>query len=233
MRRTVTWVCAMAVVLGTLSIRAMAQADTTAPREAPQTFRLELDGSEQKQPSWIILVQSDGTGLYWPTLTAKFGQIPVRLSEATWKRVHGGAAAIEGNRCETKQKNIAKTGMKDVDYQGGATGSPDATCTFNYSDDAGLNDAVAALESMVSTMQFGDRLQHELRYDRLGLDAEIDSLAEEVKNGSAIEAQNIAPVLQSLIDDDRVMERVKRKAAHLLEGAGIAVKNYTPEPSAR
>jgi len=30
-----------------------------------------------------------------------------------------------------------------------------------------------------------------------------------------------------------VMERVKRKAAHLLEGAGIAVQNYTPDPSAR
>jgi hypothetical protein len=71
-------------------------------------------------------------------------------------------------------------------------------------------------------MQYGDRLQREHRYDRLGLDAEIDSLTSEAQADRAIELQNIAPVLQSILEDDRVMERVRRKAGRLLQLAGVA-----------
>jgi hypothetical protein len=50
----------------------------------------------------------------------------------------------------------------------------------------------------------------------------MDSLISENKDGRAIELQNIAPVLQSIVDDDRVMERVRRKAARLLQDAAPA-----------
>jgi hypothetical protein len=80
-------------------------------------------------------------------------------------------------------------------------------------------DATAAFEAIAETMQYGARLQHEHRFDRLSLDAEIDSLVAEAKEGRAIELQNIAPVLQSIVDDDRVIDRVRRKTARLLQDA--------------
>jgi hypothetical protein len=43
------------------------------------------------------------------------------------------------------------------------------------------------------------------------------------KDGSAIELQNIAPILQSIADDDEMMSPSRRKAKSLLELAGIHV----------
>ena len=76
--------------------------------------------------------------------------------------------------------------------------------------------------AMAETLQMGERLAHERRFDRLGLDATLDSLIDEVKGGRAIEVQNIAPVLQGIVGDERLMERVRSKAAHLLESASMA-----------
>jgi hypothetical protein len=211
----------VASILCLLSQRVGAQAPDASPRPVPQIFRLELDASDLKQPSWIILLRSDGTGLYWPTLTAKYDQVHLRVSDATWKRVHAGAAAVQADRCETKVKNIAKTGVKDVEYHAGTTPDTYSSCSFNYSDDAGLNDAVTALEEIVETMQAGERLKHKHRFDHLGLDAELDSLLARAKDGQAIELQNIAPVLQSIADDDEMMSPSRRKAKSLLELGGI------------
>jgi uncharacterized protein (UPF0147 family) len=55
----------------------------------------------------------------------------------------------------------------------------------------------------------------------------MDALVSENAAGRAIEIQNIARTLQSIIDDDRVMERVRRKAARLLQDAA-----GTPPPKA-
>jgi hypothetical protein len=80
-------------------------------------------------------------------------------------------------------------------------------------------DTAAAFQAIAETMQIGATLQHLHRFDRLGLDAEMDTLAAEAKEGNAIEMQNIAPTLQSIVDDERVIERVRRKAARLLQPA--------------
>ena len=97
-----------------------------------------------------------------------------------------------------------------------------AECTFNYSDDAGLMGATAAFLAIADTMQRGERLQHDLRYDRLGLDAEMESLVAAQKDGSAIEIGNIASILQTLVSDDHVIDRVRRRAARLLQDSGAA-----------
>ena len=78
-------------------------------------------------------------------------------------------------------------------------------------------------------MQRGERLQHELRYDRLGLDAEMEALVAAQKDGSAIEIGNIASILQALVTDDHVIDRVRRRAARLLQDTGLPVPaGYDP-----
>jgi hypothetical protein len=197
------------------------------------TFHFDRSGVSQGR--YTIQLQSNGVGAYWVgppdfNLMEAVGVQKITFSPSTIQKVMAPQSIVKAGNCETRLKNIAQTGHKVISFsKEGAS----VECAFNFSDANSLNDAAAAFEGVAETIQMGDTLKHSLRYDRLGLDAEIDSLVDEVKSGSAIEIQNIAPVLQSLVDDDRVMERVKRKAAHLLEGAGIAVKNYTPEPSAR
>jgi len=177
-----------------------------------------------------IWLGPDGKGEYRLTKGEHAPQA-IKVSQAVWQTVEGGQNAANSQRCETKLKNIAKTGKKTISYVLGP--STPVMCEFDYTDDKELSAAVIAFEGIAETIRMGELLKHNLRYDRLGLDVDMDALVDEVKSGAAIEVQNIAPMLQLLVDDDRVMERVKRKAAHLLEGAGIAVKDYPAETSAR
>jgi len=140
------------------------------------------------------------------------------VSAATLERLRAGYTAVAGGSCETRLKGIAKTGAKHIAYM--LSGSDAwSSCTFNYSDDKALMDTAAAFQAIAETIQTGATLQHLHRFDRLGLDAEMDALAVEAKEGHAIEMQNIAPTLQSIVDDERVIERVRRKAARLLQPA--------------
>jgi hypothetical protein len=180
-------------------------------------------------PKYTVVVQQDLIAHYWEGDgdydAAQRAKPAMTVSKSTLETIYAAEPAIDAQQCETKLKHIANTGKKTLSS---FVGDEYSECVFNYSDDQKVNATAAAFEAIAETMQAGERLKHALRYDRLGLDAEIDELVDEVKRGSAIEVQNIAPVLQSLVDDDRVMERVKRKAAHLMEGAGVPVKDYTP-----
>lgn len=164
---------------------------------------------------WRIALSQEGTGTYTETAeTAGKNAIPVRASADVMRKLAGGAGAVESQACETKKK-IAQTGLKTIAY---ARGGAEVKCTFNYSDDEGLNDAANVFIAMATTMQYGARLQHEHRFDRLGLAAEMDSLVAAVKDGRAIEVGNIAGVLQSLVDDEEVIGVVRRRAQALLAG---------------
>ncbi len=67
------------------------------------------------------------------------------------------------------------------------------------------------------TMDEGRRLDFLHRYDRLGLDAEMITLAHEVDEGRAMELGTIAPTLDAIAGDTALMQRVRLRAAKLLE----------------
>lgn len=202
-------------VFGAASMVASAAAVKWTVVELSMTPR--TDGGE---PPWKVRLQADGAGTYIESGSADAKPIPLTVSEATLERVKLGEHAAKSGKCETKAKNIAQTGEKTIRYE---VADKALECTFNYSDDAGLMGAAATFQAIAETMQRGKRLEHDLRYDRLGLDAEMESLVEAQKAGNAIEIGNIAPVLQSLVSDDHVIDRVRRRAARLLQDAGAPV----------
>lgn len=57
------------------------------------------------------------------------------------------------------------------------------------------------------------------------------SLEEEIKAGRAIEVGNIAPTLRSIAEDPRVIDRVRRKAARMLEGIAVEQGNAAEAPT--
>lgn len=174
-----------------------------------------LQPRDEASHPWTVHLDANGAGNYRESGNSPEQQLSV--SAATLERIAHGEHRARSGKCETRQKNIANTGQKTIRYTGAAL---DASCTFNYSDDAELMDAVQVFVGIAETVQAGQRLQHDLRYDRLALDAEMDALLANIKNGGALEVANIAPVLHSLVDDDRVIDRVRRKAARLLQDSG-------------
>lgn len=203
------------------------------------TFTLDRTGAAAAHYS-VQLDQATGKGVYR-------GAVPVSGTSAPTAGTEGAAAAegspitvsagalqkafaavplVRSNRCESYRKGIAQTGTKTLRLVRNSTA---AECSFNYSEDDRVNVATAVFEAVAETMQYGERLGRKLRFDRLGLDAEMEGLQAALSDGRALEVGNIAPVLQKIQNDDRVMERVRRKAAHLLETAGVAPAARQPE----
>jgi hypothetical protein len=115
--------------------------------------------------------------------------------------------------CATKLKNIADTGTKTLAYQG-----PDGqgSCTYNYSENKDVQGLTDIFQGIAETLDTGRKLDQLHRYDRLGLDSAMKSLAEEVSAGHALEIGTIATSLRSIASDTDVMARVRSRATALL-----------------
>ena len=199
---------ALAVLLSIAPGVAMA----AGPGGLKQAIEFTFEQTEQAVPRYAIYLDDKGVGSYREGAAAEGAKLQV--SAATVKTIFAARRTIQTGHCETKFKGIASSGKKALRY---FDNDVVTECVLNYSDDRKVNAAVDAFMEIAETMQEGEKLAHEHRFDRLGLDAEMDFLIDEVKNGRAIEVQNIAPVLQGIVADDAVMERVRRKAQGLLD----------------
>ena len=208
-----------AVFAGEASASTLRSGNEEAPESRSILF--EFDRGAQPPSRWKLDLAKDGSGAFTNLANAASSEQPVRVSAAVEAKIAAAYPIVQSGKCETKLKNIAKTGKKTLSYRAeGSTAA--ASCSFNYSDSDALNTLADTMLAVSETMQAGERIAQKHRYDRLGLDAELDVLTDEVRNGRALEIANIAAVLQSVANDERVMERVQRKAARLLQDAGAA-----------
>jgi len=95
-------------------------------------------------------------------------------------------------------------------------------CEFNYSKDKEIQ-ALGNRFGRSGTILEGARIEVLLRHDRLGLDSETEYMVEAVGDGRMQQIGVIREILQRLADDPTVMERARRRARVLLEGAGKAI----------
>ena len=72
-------------------------------------------------------------------------------------------------------------------------------------------------QAIAFTMDEGRKLDFLHRFDRLGLDAEMETLAQEYADKRALELGTITSTLTALVNDEAVMERVRRRAEKLLQ----------------
>lgn len=115
--------------------------------------------------------------------------------------------------CESAKQKIAFTGNKALQYTG-----PDGngSCTFNWSRDQQIMKLADDLIAVAFTLEEGRRLAVEHEHNRLGLDAELQELQDAVKAGRAQQIQNIAPQLEAIASDEKVLERARMRARQLL-----------------
>ncbi len=137
--------------------------------------------------------------------------MPVMVSSATAAKMFHLAQAADFTQCETKAKNVSQMGKKVLGYAG-------VTCMYNYSDDKNVDALTTMFMGMAETIKHGKNLERLRRFDRLGLDAEINLLDAQLKSGAACEAGLIAETLRGLVRDSQVMTRVRLKAERLLAG---------------
>jgi len=140
---------------------------------------------------------------------------PIRIHDPLLSRMFDAARthhffAIE---CEAPHSHVAFTGKKTFAYTGS---DGKGSCTFNYSRDQSLNQLAADLMSVAFTLEEGARLTSEHLHDRLSLDGELEALQSAAQEHRALELGNIAPELESIANDDAVMNRARMRARELL-----------------
>ena len=177
-------------------------------------FRLTIqdDGSTVYEGEEVPQVSGQGSSV---SLSSHAFRSTVGISPATATRIF--ALGQKLNRfnitCASKAKNIADTGTKTLSYVAAdGTGS----CTYNYTENKDVQALTEIIQGIAETMDQGRGLDHLHRFDRLGLDAAITFLAQEVSEGHALELGTIAASLRSIATDAEVMERVRMRASKLL-----------------
>ncbi|HEY1498269.1 MAG TPA: hypothetical protein VGF88_01705 [Acidobacteriaceae bacterium] len=189
------------------------------PQLQPAHYTITVDetgaGRFVSQPGPV----SDASDGVFPTPVDR----PIVLDDAlradlfTYARAHSFFAT----RCATTQTNLAFTGNKTFAYTG-----PDGSgsCTFVWAADPLLQRLTEQLGAVAFTIEEGRRLGVEVRHDRLGLDAELATLQDAVKDRRASGLPNIADELHAIADNEQVMDRARKRALSLLASSGTPQK---------
>ena len=203
---------------------------TAAPSSGPSAeVSFQFNRIGLPVPHFTLRIHENGTGTYQAdqaeisaTQTSMRGQVaqhverPVNLTPDLVAKVFKAAHTLNhfNTECASKAKNIADTGTKTLTYAG-----PDGSgsCIYNYSENKAVGTLTDIFLGIASTLDEGRKLEFLHRYDRLGLDAEMNSFADEVKEGRALELGTISPTLAAIADDTAVIQRVRLRAVKMLE----------------
>lgn len=185
------------------------------------TFNLNQDGSGTYAASYLSSAPTSKFAPQYPGVPlapAVPTTRPITLSARTTALLFERAKNADGIRagCGSKAKNIADTGVKSITYT-----SPEgsAHCSYNYTENKTVAAITETFQGIAETLDEGHTIEQKHRYDRLGLDQDLAILADNVRDGRALEVATIAQVLQSLCDDTQVMDRVRKRAAGLLQAS--------------
>lgn len=209
--------CVLALALG---LTASARCQT-----APDSFTLTAgyDRAGLPIPHWMFRIVPGGMVEYTSHHAAvgvSDGDIRFQMSRTGLAKLGRLLAESHGlSPCETKTKGLARMGDKVMTYT--PTGGVEVRCAFNYTDNKSLGLAAEYLSQVSYTLEEGVTIDSLHRYDRLGLDPVLTRLAAAAKDGKAPELAAIATSLQALVADDALLERVRLKAAQLLEAAKL------------
>ena len=192
--------------------------------EAEVRFQFEREGVPV--PRFTLTVRESGEGSYQAEEAGR-GPQPVEaqrserslvLDPEVVQKIFAAAHELHGFdvACASKAKNIADTGMKTLSYKG-----PDGagSCVYNFSENKVVVMLTDLFAGIAYTMDEGRKLAFQHRFDRLGLDAELETLAQAVQEKRACEVRTISPVLESIAVDTELMQRARVRASRLLEMA--------------
>jgi len=231
------WLAGITIAFSAVPLLAQPATASTEPSSAkPAEVSFQFDRTGLPVPHFTLRVWEDGTGTYQAnqvempaTATSMRGQAAqtidrsINLSQGTILKIFKAARGVNrfNIECASKMKNIADTGKKVLSYAG-IDGS--GSCTYNFSENKTVDMLTNTFLAIANTMDEGRKLDFLHRYDRLGLDAEMTFLTQEVESGSALEIGTISPTLAAIVGDSEVIQRVRLRAQKMLEQ--VAEQNH-------
>ena len=193
---------------------------TRAADPATVSFSLDFPGSDPDHYS--ISVQSDAHAKY--ECSARISQdsedretyqTELSLSDATRARIFELAAQAHyfSGKIDSGNHKLANTGAKKLTYK---DGQKETTAAYNFSPQPAIQQLTALFQNISATLEFGRRLAHLHRYQKLALDDELKRMENQMRTGDLIELQAVKPILQDIYDDSSVMNVVRARAQRIM-----------------
>jgi len=187
---------------------------------ATVTFALDFPGSDPDH--YTLSAQSDGRGHY--ECSAKISEASddretyetdFTFSDSTRARIFDLAAQAHyfSGKIDSGKRNLANTGAKKLSYK---DAQRDFTATYNYSSSPPAQQLTTLFQSVSATLEFGRRLAHYHRYQKLALDDELKRMEDQARQGDLVELQAVKPVLQEIYDDSSVINIVRARAQRII-----------------
>lgn len=195
------------------------------------TVVFTLDWPQAKPPHYSITADSTGRATFTavddPADPAQPYTREFTLSDAARQKIFAAAKALDyfRGRFDFTKHEIAFTGRKTVAYSDSARRFQ---TTYNWSENAQLMDLTHLFQGIENTLDFGRKLEHLRRFDRLGLNAELRAMEEAAKDNFLAEVHAIEPVLRQIADDPNVMDLARQRARRLLMLASDEVGPSSP-----
>jgi len=192
-----------------------------AAEPATVTFSLDFPGSDPEHYS--ISVQSDGRARYECSAPISADsedrenyQTEFSLSDATRTRIFDLAAQAKyfSGKIDSGKQKLANTGAKKLAYK---DGQRDFAAAYNYSPLPTVQQLTTLFQSISATLEFGRRLDHLHRYQKLALDDELKRMEEQARHGDLVELQAVKPILQEIYADSSVLNVVRARAQRIME----------------
>jgi hypothetical protein len=179
---------------------------------------------------YAIAVDATGKGTYTSGEQAKSAddsdqsfRFDFKVSDATRSQILQLAqrANYFQGELERGKGKIANTGMKTLSYK---DGQRNTSATFNYTTNPAAQELTRIFQSISTTMEFAERLEHFHRYQKLALDEELKRMEEMQKGNSLMEVQAIAPVLKQIVADQSVVNHTRARAERILAASNAPQK---------
>lgn len=114
---------------------------------------------------------------------------------------------------DLKKGHLAFTGTKVLSYKDGQRSNQ---TKYNYSMIPAVQELTRIFQNLSSTLEFGRRLEYDLRHQKLALNEDLKNMEEAAKGGNLEELSSVAPILQKIVDDKSVINVVRARAQRLL-----------------
>jgi len=185
------------------------------------TFSQDFPSSEPEKYS--IAVQSDGHAHY--ECTARISdesddretyEAEFDFSDASRARIFELAeqAHYFSEKIDSGNRKLAFTGAKRLAYK---DDQRNFTADYNFSPLVAVQELTALFQNVAATLEFGRRLAHYHRYQKLALDEELKRMEEQARHGDLAELQAVKPVLQEIFDDSSVINVARARAQQIME----------------
>jgi hypothetical protein len=112
---------------------------------------------------------------------------------------------------------VANMGAKTITFK---NGDAQNTTTYNYSQNADLQQLTTVFQGISNALEYRRRLERLYRYDKLGLDAELKRMEDDVKRNYVAELQVDESILKQIASDPAIMNISRKRADALLTRIG-------------